>query len=200
MSQRARPEAPRTVGIILFTGVEPLDFAGPYEVLSGARDDDGPLFRVATVAEASPVTCQFGLRVLPDQLFADQPWFDVLVVPGGPGTRIEEPKVRPTVEFIRQAAQRARLVAGVCTGTYLMAMAGLTTGRRVATHHAYRQTLRESYPDLSVTDDKVVHDREIITAAGVSSGIDMALYLVELLHGPEAEARERRRIEYGIHI
>ncbi len=188
------------VGIVIFDLVEVLDFAGPYEVLAGAREGDRSLIEVSVVAEKSPVICRGGLTVIPDALFSDAPTYDVLVVPGGPGTRVDESKLKPVVDFIKLTAQKAQIVAGVCTGTVLMAKAGLLSGLRVTTHHNYRERLQQDYPDLTVVHDKVVDNGSVITSAGVSSGIDMALYLLKRLFGDEVSKQSRETIEYGIHM
>jgi transcriptional regulator GlxA family with amidase domain len=188
------------VGIILFDQVEVLDFAGPYEVFAGAREGEQNLFSVEVVAEKSPVICRGGLQVIPDALFADQPVYDILVVPGGPGTRVAKEKLAPVLAYLGDAAPKAQITAGVCTGTVLMAQAGLLKGKRVTTHHNRREALKEAFPDLTVVNEKVVDCGPIITSAGVSSGIDMALYLVKRLYGSEKAQEVRENIEYGMHI
>jgi len=187
-------------GILVFDGVEVLDFAGPYEVLAGARQGETNCFEAFTVGEKSLVACSGGLRVIPDYTFDTAPDFDILVVPGGPGTRVEESKLENVYRYIARAAVKAAHVAGVCTGTYLMAGAGLLDGLTVTTHHRRREALRQKYPELNVVSAKVLDSGKIITSAGVSSGIDMALYLVEKLYGKTAAASEQERIEYGLHL
>ena len=188
------------VGIVLFDLVEVLDFAGPYEVFAGAREGDRSLFSVSVVAEKSPVVCRGGLQVIPDAYFSDLPTYDILVVPGGPGTRVPEEKLSPVLDYIKTAAAQAQITAGVCTGTVLMAKAGLLKGRRVTTHHNYREKLKEAFPDLTVVSEKVVDCGPIVTSAGVSLGIDMALYLIKRLFGAEKAQEVRETIEYGMHV
>ena len=188
------------VGIILFDQVEVLDFAGPFEVFAGTRDGDKELFSVQVVAEKSPVVCRGGLKVIPDAYFAEEPVYDILVVPGGPGTRVSEEQLEPIIDYIKKASPQAGITAGVCTGTLLMAKAGLLSGKRVTTHHRYRDTLKEKYPDLTVVGEKVVDCGSLVTSAGVSSGIDMALYLVKRLFGSEISKQVRDNIEYGSHM
>ncbi|MGI5838545.1 MAG: DJ-1/PfpI family protein [bacterium] len=187
-------------GILLFDGVEVLDFAGPYEVLSAARQGESLCFATSTVAEKTSVVCSGGLQVISDFTFESAPDFDILVVPGGPGTRGEASRRQNICRYIARAAQQAEQIAGVCTGTFLMAEAGLLDGIPVTTHHRRREALRQQYPGLEVVEAKVLDGGKIITAGGVSSGIDMALYLVEKFFGKEAAAAERERIEYGINF
>jgi transcriptional regulator GlxA family with amidase domain len=167
------------VGFVLFDQVEVLDFAGPYEVLAGARDGDRPLCTLAVVAEKSPVVCRGGLQVIPDAFFREEPVYDVLIVPGGPGTRVHDDLLKPILKYLRFAGPQTEITAGVCTGTFLMAKAGLLTGKQVTTHFRWRDTLQEMFPDLKVVPEKIVDCGPQITSAGVSSGIDMALYLVK---------------------
>ncbi len=184
------------VGVVLFDQVEVLDFAGPYEVLAGARDEDRPLCTLSVVAEKSPVICRGGLQVIPDALFREKPLYDVLIVPGGPGTRVSDDLLEPILEYLRYAGPQAEITAGVCTGTFLMAKAGLLTDKRVTTHFRWRERLQEMFPDLKVVPEKIVDCGPQITSAGVSSGIDMALYLVKRLWGGEIAQQIRENIEY----
>lgn len=187
----------RRAGILIFDDVEVLDFCGPFEVLAsaatGERGAQERLFEVVTVAPAAGmVTCRGGLLVQPHHDFATCPPLDIVVIPGGFGTRREI--ANPVVtDWIRAQRQAAEITAGVCTGAALMAAAGILDGERVTTHWAAIDWLRESYPALEVVDDERVIDRgPVVTSAGVSAGIDMALWLVERLHGrPVAEATAR---------
>jgi len=194
-----------TVGILLFENVEVLDFAGPYEVLSRTRTEPGPAsrrddasapFRVLTVApERAPVTATGGLRVVPDHGFDDVPALDLLIVPGGFGTR---PLLHdePVLEWIRATAARCRQVASVCTGSLLLAKCGLLEGRRATTHWCALETLAELDGTIDVRrDERVVRDG-IVTSAGVAAGIDMAFSLVEQHCGSEVAAETARYIEY----
>jgi transcriptional regulator GlxA family with amidase domain len=193
------------VGIFIFDDVEILDFAGPFEVFSrtrlkpGAearRSDDSAPFDVFTVARASgPVTTTGGLRVLPDHTFADAPRIDLLVVPGGFGTRrlVHD---EPTLDWIRGMAAQARTVTSVCTGSLLLASAGLLDGRRATTHWAALDLLASLRPAVQVERERRVVDDGIITSAGVASGMDMAFHVVEALFGREVADETARYIEY----
>ena len=187
------------VGILLFNQVEVLDFAGPYEVFAGAREDDKELFSVSTVGRSNSVICRGGLKVKPDVFFTDQPAFDILVVPGGPGTRAPGDELKDVVEFIRQAAKKTEITAGVCTGSFLMAKAGLLNGLRATTHYRYRMSLKEQFPEIQVVEDRIVDCGRVVTSAGVATGIDMALYLLKRLHGEALSRQVRENMEYHTH-
>lgn len=174
--------------MLVFHGVEVLDFAGPLEVLASLG--------CVTVGEAAEVTCQGGLRVRPDHLMAEAPPLDVLVVPGGPGTRRPERDTEPLVEFVRRGSRRAAINASVCTGAFLLARAGLLDGRRATTHRRWRAALAERFPAIRPAEGRVVDDGDVVTAAGVSAGIDLGLHLLRRLRGAEAAADEARRIEW----
>ena len=179
------------VGILLFDDVEVLDFAGPYEVCSGTRDlADEPYVDVVTVGPWPETRCRGGLRVRPDHGFDDCPPLDALIVPGGPGaddrTAVQDELILP---FLRQRAESTATVASVCTGAFLLGRAGLLDGRRATTHTGALDALRREFPDIHVVAEKVVDEGSILTAAGVSSGIDLALHLFERWFGPDARAR-----------
>jgi transcriptional regulator GlxA family with amidase domain len=184
-----------TTGILLFDDVEELDFAGPWEILTSAaaleKED-----RVVTIAEKEgPIRCAKGLRVLPDHTFADAPRLDVVLVPGGQGTRREvaNPAV---IEWLKKVGEGCRFVTSVCTGTLLLHEAGFARGKRVTTHWGFVETLRQR-GDVTVLDDvRFVRDGNLITSAGISAGIDMALYLVGQLHTPELARKVQRYVQY----
>jgi transcriptional regulator GlxA family with amidase domain len=153
--------------------------------------------RVVGVAEREgPVRCAKGLRLLPDHTFADAPTLDVLVVPGGQGTRreVENPRF---IGWLREVAPRCRWITSVCTGSLLLCEAGLAEGRRVTTHWAYIETLRKRHPASVVLEGvRYVRDGQLVTAAGVSAGIDMALWVSGQLWGVEIARRVQRFMEY----
>jgi putative intracellular protease/amidase len=162
-----------TVGIFVFDGVEVLDFAGPFEVFSrtrwvaGAesrRTDDAAPFRVVTVARSNDViTATGGLRILPDHSWADSPPLDIVVIPGGFGTRalLQD---QPTIAWIKAVALKARLVTSVCTGALLLARAGLLAGRRATTHWAAHDLLASLDPSIHVDRTaRVVHDAVVVS-------------------------------------
>ncbi|MCB0065152.1 MAG: DJ-1/PfpI family protein [Caldilineaceae bacterium] len=190
----------RTVAILLFPGVELLDFAGPFEVFSAARIDPADrerLMEVFTVAEAlEPIKCNNPLTVLPDYTLENCPPADILVVPGGMGTRtaIDRPGL---INWIANRAHQAELMTSVCTGSFLLAKAGLLAGRATTTHWASIDRMRTDFPDLEVRENaRWVDAGDIVSSAGVSAGIDMALYILQRLYGPEVANATARGIEY----
>ena len=185
------------IGIALFDGAEELDWAGPWEVLAAWAQqfpDDG--VRVFTLArENREITCAKGLRVLPDETWESAPAMDVLVYPGGRGTRAELAD-EAVLDWIRGIADSG-VVASVCTGSLVLAAAGLLDGRPATTHWGSLKTLPTLGKDIEVRpDDRFVDTGDVITAAGVSAGIDMALHLVARLHSPERAREVRRYIQY----
>ncbi len=193
------------IGILLFDGVEVLDFAGPFEVFSrtriepgldSRRSDDSAPFRVFTVAPTSDVVQATGnLRVIPDHSFADAPAIDLLVVPGGFGTRalLRDEKA---LDWIRTVAGSARHVTSVCTGSLLLASAGLLRGRRATTHRGALDLLAELDDTIRVERDRPFVMDGVITSAGVASGIEMAFAVVEMLCGKDVADETASYIEY----
>jgi transcriptional regulator GlxA family with amidase domain len=184
------------VAIVLFDDAEELDWAGPWEVLSAWAHfwpDDG--VTVYTVAETSdPIRCAKGLRVLADHTWETAPPPDVVVWPGGRGTRpmLGDELVR---QRVRSLAASTELMTSVCTGSLVYADAGLLDGRPATTHWGSLDQLAELGADVR-PDDRFVDDGNVITAAGVSAGIDMALHLVARLQSPERAREVRRYIQY----
>jgi transcriptional regulator GlxA family with amidase domain len=186
------------IGIALFEGAEELDFAGPWEVLAAwARQwpDDG--VEVFTVARADgPITCAKGLRVLPDRTWASAGPVDVLVYPGGMGTRRDLADA-DVLAWLRGLAGAGTLMTSVCTGSLVYAAAGLLDGRPATTYWGQLDYLGELGTDIDVRRDaRFVDAGEVVTAAGVSAGIDMALHLVARLHSVERAREVRRYIQY----
>jgi len=184
---------PLTTGILLFPDAEELDYAGPWEVFTMARQEGD---RVVTVAESpAPVRSAKGLRVIPDCSFDDAPPLDVLVVPGGQGTRREVHNVA-LLTWVREAAVAYTWVTSVCTGAFLLHAAGPARGRRVTTHWASVERLRERGAVTVLEDVRYVRDGNLVTAAGVSAGIDMSLWVVGQLYGPDHARVVQRFMEY----
>ena len=184
-----------TLGILIFDDAEELDFVGPWEVFTAMAQKSGQ-DRVVLIAEREgPVRSAKGMRVLPDHTFADAPPLDVLLVPGGQGTRREVGS--PTlIDWIRRVSATCRWVTSVCTGALLLHEAGPARGRRVTTHWSFVPKLRER-GDVTVLEGvRFVRDGNLVTAAGVSAGIDMALWLVGQLHDPAFARSVQHYIEY----
>jgi transcriptional regulator GlxA family with amidase domain len=186
------------IAVAVFEGAEELDWAGPWEVLSawasGWPDDGVEVFTVADTTE--PVRCAKGLRVLADHTWETVPQLDVLVFPGGRGTRAQlgDDSVRARM---RELAGRGTLMTSVCTGSLVYADAGLLDGLPATTHWGSLEALGRLGDGVEVRpDDRFVDTGQVITAAGVSAGIDMALHLVARLHSPDRAREVRRYIQY----
>jgi transcriptional regulator GlxA family with amidase domain len=193
------------VGILVFDDVEVLDFCGPFEVLATARpagstSADEPLFKVVTIAEeARVIRCIGGLLVQPHHTIDDHPALDILVVPGGQGTREQRLNGR-LLDWIAEQHQGIELTTSVCTGAFLLAERGILDGRRATTHWASIDWMRSNYQQVTMLDDeRVVDEGNVITSAGVSAGIDMALHVVARLYGAGAAEWTARRMEYDYH-
>lgn len=175
------------VAIFLYPNVEVLDFAGPYEVFTTAsrmflreHPSDAPPFEVFTVAESAMVRARAGLEVRSDYLIDDHPAIDVLIIPGGVvDGELEKPAV---LAWIGRCAPQTRIVASVCTGSFLLARVGLLDGRSATTHWEDTAILKQSFPKVDVVENRRWVDLgPIVTSAGISAGIDMSLHLVERL-------------------
>ncbi|MGH3521713.1 MAG: DJ-1/PfpI family protein [Mycobacterium sp.] len=186
------------IGIFVFPGVEELDLVGPWEVLRSwervVPDDGAHVFTLA--ADEGTIECAKGMRVIPDHTWATAPPIDVLVYPGGMGTRdqLGDERIRG---WVREMAQRGALMTSVCTGSLVYADAGLLDGKPATTHWASLDQLATLGHDIELRpDDRFVDAGQIITAAGVSAGIDMALHLVRRLESTERARQIRRYIQY----
>ncbi len=191
------------VGILIFDGVEVLDFCGPFEVLSVTRLDEATRreqpspFEVSLLAETDqPVVATGGLRVLADYQLANCPALDVLLVPGGWGTRREMNNHR-LLEWIAQRAAQAQLLTSVCTGALLLGQAGLLDGKRATTHWQALSLMQQRFPNTRVEHNlQVVEDGNLLTSAGISAGIDLALRVVERYCGESVARATARYMEY----
>jgi len=193
----------RRVGILIFPEVEVLDFCGPYEVFSVTRlneerrrEEPSP-FEVVLVAEGeAPVMATGGLRVIPDYTLAGCPRLDILVVPGGWGTRKEISNDR-LLAWIAERGRQVETLTSVCTGAMLLGRAGLLDGRQATTHWRSLEWMRKSFPAVTVEDAlHVVEDGHVITSAGISAGIDMALRVVARYYGEGVARATARHMEY----
>jgi transcriptional regulator GlxA family with amidase domain len=195
-------QGPREVGILIFDGVEVLDFCGPFEVFSVARKEgeEERLFNVRTIAEERrTVTTTGGLLVEPHLAINDgdaETRFDILVVPGGQGTRRERLN-GPLLDWIAAQDRRTELTTSVCTGAFLLAERNILDGKRATTHWASVGWMRDNYPAVTMLDDvRYVDEGRVITSAGISAGIDMSLHVVGRLHGESTARWTARRMEY----
>lgn len=195
-----------SVGIYLFPDVEALDFAGPYEVFTTAsrvhkrqHPDAVELFRVFTVARTMAlVRARAGLEVWPNHLITAHPPLDVLIVPGGVVTaELEHPDV---IAWIAAQQPGTRITASVCTGAFLLAKAGLLTGKSATTHWEDIADLRAQFPAVSVQENRRWVDQgNIVSSAGIAAGIDMSLHLVARLAGRELALATARQLDVPWH-
>jgi transcriptional regulator GlxA family with amidase domain len=186
-----------TVGILIFEGVELLDFTGPYQVFSACGEwDDNYLYQVFTASpDGNSVKTHNGLRVIADTSFADMPSPDVLVVPGGDG--VYPLKDDATVHrLIQQQREKGQLLS-VCTGSLLLAKAGVLHNLPATTYHTRLERLVEYDPTITPKHgERFVDNGNIITAAGVSAGIDASLYYIAREHGMTLAQQTAEYIEY----
>jgi transcriptional regulator GlxA family with amidase domain len=188
----------RSVAIALFDEVEVLDFAGPFEVfsVSGRRSGLDP-FDVCTVSErGQAIQARNGLTVTPTHSFASMPRADIVLIPGGYGTR-REMKNPAMLEWTARVGGDAELLLSVCTGALVLGAAGLLDGLRATTHHLAFDALRTAAPRTEVVEGaRIVDNGRVILSSGVSAGIDMALHVVSRLHGGEVARETARYMEY----
>lgn len=192
----------RSVGILIFEDVEVLDFAGPFEVLSTVRPlndsaDEARLYDVHVIAETTAiVSCRNGLLVQPDFAITDHPPLDIMLIPGGRGTRreINNPAI---IDWISAQHESTEITTSVCTGAFLLAKAGHLDGLTATTHWGSIDWMRETFSAVMIVDDqRWVDEGHIVSSAGVSAGIDMALHLVDRQHGRELALQTARNMEY----
>lgn len=203
MTEPTPTDTPFTIGLVLFDQAEELDWVGPFEVFTMAQQvagGSGPAscIRVVLISrDGQIVSGAKGLRVEVDASFDSAPRLDVLLIPGGIGTRVEM-KRPEMLEFLRMRAAECAWLTSVCTGSAVLEAAGLTKGKRITTHWGYVETLRESAGDETrVLDDvRYVRDGNLVTSAGVSAGIDMALWLTGQIFGIAHARTTQRMMEY----
>jgi transcriptional regulator GlxA family with amidase domain len=193
----------KRVGIVLFEDIEVLDFCGPFEVFSVARlneekrrEEPSP-FEVWLVAERpEPVTTTGNMKVIPHCTFENCPPLHILVVPGGWGTR-KELKNPAMLDWLRARAAEVETLTSVCTGSMLLGFAGLLNGLHATTHWRSLNWMRDSFPEVTVESEAhVVEDGRVITSAGISAGIDMALKVVARYFGEGIARATARHMEY----
>ncbi len=187
-----------TIGILLFPQVEELDFVAPFEVLSYINKIQTGSTKVLLIAEKTdPIEAFNGMRVIPHTTLTDCPPLDIIVVPGGKG-RLTAMKNSAMTKFIISQSRHAKFITSVCTGALILAAAGLLTNKKATTYHTAFAELT-SY-SVDVLAQKVVHDGQIITSAGVSSGIELGLYLLKILFGSNMAQEVADKIEYNIDV
>jgi len=188
----------KKVAIFIFDDVEVLDFAGPFEVFNVAGEVNEPRpFEVYTVARtAEPVKARGGLTIVPHYSIAEMPQPDMLLIPGGLGTRplVNDAEIIAWIGAQRQEVER---LLSVCTGSLLLGKAGLLDGLEATTHHGALDRLRDLAPGATVRDDlRYVDNGEIVTSGGISAGIDMALHIVRQTAGEAVVQNTLKEMEY----
>ncbi|MEO6397899.1 MAG: DJ-1/PfpI family protein [Tepidiformaceae bacterium] len=186
---------PRTVAVVAFEGAEELDFVGPWEVFTMAAALFPETCSAYLVSErGGEVRCAKGLRVIADYSFESAPRAEIVVVPGGMGTRKES--ANPAMlNYLKNAAHSAELMTSVCTGSFVLEQAGLLTGKRATTHWGSMERLR-ALGTVQVVEERWLDEGSVITSSGVSSGIDMALYITGKLWGAEKARMVQKAMEY----
>jgi transcriptional regulator GlxA family with amidase domain len=180
------------VAFVISDGAVVIDFAGPWEVFQDVHDAQHDLFNLYTVAETTkPVTASAGLKVVPDYTFQTAPLPKVVVIPAQDG-------VSPAMlDWIRKSAKTADLTMSVCTGAFVLAKTGLLSGKAATTHHGAYSDFAMQFPDIQLKRGaRFVEDGNLASAGGLSSGIDLALHVVERYYGREQARRAAYRMEY----
>lgn len=184
--------------LVCFDGMEELDLVGPWEVLRMWQlqwpEDGAEVFTVSL--DGPTVTCAKGMRIVTDHSISAFPGADVIVYPGGIGTRrhVDDESVK---SWLRTQSEEGALLTSVCTGSLVFAASGILAGRPATTYWSQLETLQSLDPSIEVRpDDRFVDSGEVVTAAGVSAGIDMALHLVKRLQSADRAREVRRAIQY----
>lgn len=188
----------RNAGFLIFNDMELLDIAGPYEVLSVAHQLNGnALFNTFCIEEnKNQVKTINGLKIVPDYGFTDTPKIDLLFIPGGHGIRSLLSNTR-VHDWVRKAYDLSEMTLSVCSGTLLLGKLGLLDGKKYSTHHDVFDDMKAIAPKAFLSLDRFTDSGKVMTSAGISAGIDMALYLVEKLYKKNASDLTRTYMEYG---
>ena len=193
----------KKLGIVIFEEVEVLDFCGPFEVFSVTRineerrrEESSPFEQFLISQTSETVKTTGGMKVIPDVTFDSCPNLDILVVPGGLGALVEM-RNDAMLTFVRSRASKAETLASVCTGSFILGQAGLLEGLSATTHWYFLQMMREFFPKVTVdSKSHVVKAGSVLTSAGISAGIDMALHLVADHYGERVARATARHMEY----
>lgn len=184
-------------GILAFNDLEELDAIGPWEVLSWAAKQEQSDMEVYTIGSSGKeIRCAKGLNIVTDYTIDDHPPLDVILVPGGQGTRPIFKNGGPEIDWIKKVAPDCTWVTSVCTGALLFHRAGLLEGKRVTTHWGSVDLLRDAGGVEVMDNVRYVRDGNLVTSAGVSAGIDMALWLIGEIYGSDFARFVQKGIEY----
>ena len=187
----------KTIGILLFDDIELLDFAGPYEVFSVANELSGfGLFRVITLSESGKaIRSVHGMQLVPDHSIHDTPALDILVIPGGDGTKAVI-KNQQLMHWILDAYKKSEITFTVCSGARIPALLGLLDNQEFTTHHGVVVDVLAIAPKAIFREKRFVDNGKMMTAAGISAGIDLSLYILGKLHGQEIMEKTISYMEY----
>ncbi len=188
----------KNIAILVFDDAEVLDFCGPFEVFSvtGQRDNLKPFNVYMVAADNTPVIARNNFSINPPYKLSNCPQPDILLIPGGFGTR-REINNEALLNWVRERAGTAELLLSVCTGALILGKAGLLDGLQATTHHGAIELLKEVAPKTEVRgSERIVDNGKIILSAGISAGIDMALYVVSKLLGEEQAQETASYMEY----
>ncbi|MBP6645724.1 MAG: DJ-1/PfpI family protein [Burkholderiaceae bacterium] len=180
-------------GVLIYPGVEELDFQGPWEMVGMWHKYAGGPKPVLVAQTAAPVTCAHGMRVLPDQTFVDCPVLDYLVIPGG-FSAFDEMKNPLLVSFVQKQASKVKAVLSVCSGSFILLAAGLLQGRKATTNWKALEMLRNA--GAEVVEERFVQDGKVWSSAGVSAGVDATLALIADQAGEATAANVQLNAEY----
>jgi transcriptional regulator GlxA family with amidase domain len=185
------------IGILAFPNLEELDAIGPWEVLAWASKQEQADMKVMTIGSAGrEITCAKGLNIVADYTIDDHPPLDIILVPGGMGTRPIFKDGGPEIDWIKKVAPNCTWITSVCTGALLLHRAGYLDGKRATTHWRSIDMLRDAGNTEVLADVRFVRDGNVVTSAGVSAGIDMALWLVGEIYGSDFARFVQKGIEY----
>ena len=188
------------VGILLFNEVEVLDFAGPFEVFSVATENNTKLFNAFTIGESDKtIIARNGLKVIPEYTIQNHPELGILIIPGGYGAEHIEIKNKTILNWIKAQQAKVDMLASVCTGAFLLAQSGILDNIKATTHWMDLDRLENEYPKVTVIRGvKFVDEGKIITAGGISAGINMSFHIIERLLGKKVVEETAKRMEYDL--
>lgn len=188
------------VGILLFNEVEVLDFAGPFEVFSVATENNTKLFNAFTIGESDKtIIARNGLKVIPEYTIQNHPELDILIIPGGYGAEHIEIKNKTILNWIKAQQTKVDILASVCTGAFLLAQSGILDNIKATTHWMDLDRLENEYPKITVIRGvKFVDEGRVITAGGISAGINMSFHIIERLLGKKVVEETAKRMEYDL--
>ena len=188
----------KKVGIYVFDGVEVLDFAGPFEVFSRANFNGEKLFNAFTIGKTREVITTYNnLKLIPEKSFSDNLNLDVLILPGGNGIQKHELQIPNTLEWIKAQSKQVPIVASVCTGALLLGAIGILDNKKATTHHEHLEELKSLSPSVELVENAPFVDQgNVLTSAGIATGIDLSLHIVSRLFGEAAAKQTAKTIAF----